>query len=381
MSDQPEALVARSKNVRYLPGVDHLRGLAAVLMVVYHGVQQIGHPQHPFPLAHNPLSALVIEGHTAVALFMVLSGFILTFGADRAAVRYGGFMKNRVLRVVPMYVIVLVIGAYTFPGHYSFSGFLQYFTLQATAPLTSPEFGPFSAVLWTISVEFAFYLVFPFLLRFLQRYGVRYLLGLLLLANVLRALAGASNPATIGLTSYFTIVGRIDQFVLGMLAAWLMRRGVLNLSGVRALAVTLAGLVGITMALWFYNRHGSFLGVARWKAHWPIVEGLAWALVVVGWVSFTEGRRGRVVRWLTLPGVVSYSAYLLHYPIVVAVRDRGWHLVGHGSLNAAALTVVFILPVTFAVATLAYLVIERPFMELRVRYLDSTASISETAPT
>jgi len=372
MNDQPEALVARSKNVRYLPGVDHLRGVAAVLMVVYHGVQQIGHPSNPFPRAHNPLAALVIEGHTAVALFMVLSGFILTYGADQAAVRYGGFMRNRILRVVPMYVIVLVIGAYTFPGHYSFSGFLQYFTLQATAPLTSPEFGPFSAVLWTISVEFAFYLVFPFLLRFLQRYGVRYLLGVLLLANVLRGLAGASNPATIGLTSYFTIVGRIDQFVLGMMGAWLLRRGVLRLSGARALVTTAVGVVSISMALWVYNRHGSFLGAARWKAHWPLVEGLAWALVVVGWVSFTEGRHGRLMRWLTLPGVVSYSAYLLHYPIVIAVRDRGWSLAGHGVGNAIVLVVVCILPVTFAVATLAYLVVERPFMELRVRYLDRT---------
>jgi peptidoglycan/LPS O-acetylase OafA/YrhL len=373
MSDQPEALVARSKNVRYLPGVDHLRGLAVVLMVVYHAIQQIGHPGNPFPKAHNPLSALVIEGHTAVALFMVLSGFILTFGADRSQLRYGGFMKNRLLRVAPMYIVVLLIGAYTFPGQYSFSGFLQYFTLQATAPLTSPEFGPFSAVLWTISVEFAFYLVFPFLLMFLQRYGMRYLLGVLLLANVVRGLAGVSNPATIGLTSYFTIVGRIDQFVVGMLGAWLLRRGYVRWRGGRALGVALAGAVGITLALWAYNQHGSFLAAGRWKAHWPLVEGVAWALVVVGWVAFTEGRTGRMARWLTLPGVVSYSAYLLHYPIVIAVRERGWHLVGHGSVNAAALTIVFILPVTFAVAALAYLVVERPFMELRVRYLVAPA--------
>ncbi|MEI8240316.1 MAG: acyltransferase, partial [Actinomycetota bacterium] len=322
--------------------------------------------------AHNPLSALIIEGHTAVALFMVLSGFILTYGADRSQLRYGPFMKNRVLRVVPMYVMVLLIGVYTYPGQYTFSGFLQFFTLQATAPLTSPQFGPFSAVLWTISVEFAFYLVFPFLLRFLQRYGVRYLLGVLLLANVLRGLAGASNPATISLTSYFTIVGRIDQFVLGMLAAWLLRRGYVHLRGGRALALVAAGMVAICLALWAYNRHGGFFGVGRWKAHWPLVEGLAWAVVVVGWVAFTEGRSGRVVRWLTLPGVVSYSAYLLHMPIVIVVRDRGWHVLGHGSVDAAALTVLVILPLTFAVATLAYLVIERPFMELRVRYLSTS---------
>mgnify|MGYP003380509005 CR=1 FL=1 len=65
MTEQADSLVVRSKNMSYLPGVDHLRGLAAVLMVVYHGVQQIS--DRVFPTVDDPFSALVVEGHTAVA--------------------------------------------------------------------------------------------------------------------------------------------------------------------------------------------------------------------------------------------------------------------------------------------------------------------------
>ena len=158
-----------SKNVGYLAGVDHLRGFAAILMILYHGYQQLGGPQ--FAEASNPFEALLIEGHTAVALFMVLSGFIFTYGALDGSVRYGAFMRNRVLRILPMYLVVVFLGMYTNPGEYSSTTIVRLFTLQGTPPIVEGDLGAFGTLLWTISVEFTFYLVFPFLLRFLQRTG------------------------------------------------------------------------------------------------------------------------------------------------------------------------------------------------------------------
>jgi peptidoglycan/LPS O-acetylase OafA/YrhL len=73
---------------------------------------------------------------------------------------------------------------------------------------------------------------------------------------------------------------------------------------------------------------------------------------------------------------VSYSAYLLHYALVVALIDREpVGFAGSGGANALLNTLVFIVPGTFALATLTYLMVERPFMQLRRRYLrDSTPS-------
>jgi peptidoglycan/LPS O-acetylase OafA/YrhL len=367
MTAHADGVLARSKNVRYLPGVDHLRALAALLIVVYHGVQQIS--GRPFPRASDPASALVFEGHTAVALFMVLSGFILTFGADLSPVRYGAFMRNRVLRVVPMYLVVLLVGMYTFPGQYSIGGVWQYLTLQATPPFDVAQFGAWSALLWTVSIEFQFYLLFPFLLRFLQRYGVRYLLGVLALTNVLRLMSAASNRASIRDLSYFSIVGRLDQFVLGMLGAWLIRRGTVRLTAGRAWMALGSGSAAVLGAIWAFNRNGSFLSNAPWKAPWPLLEGGAWAIFVVAYVVLSERWSGRWIRWVAFPGIVSYSVYLVHFVFVDLVVRRHWHVFDSSRLNAAALTVAVVLPATLAVATLSYLVIERPFMQLRVRYV------------
>ncbi|MCB0980997.1 MAG: acyltransferase [Acidimicrobiaceae bacterium] len=374
MTPHHDLPVARSKNVSYLPGVDHLRGFAAFYIVAYHGGQRLrGTAANPFPTASHPGSAVFIEGHTAVALFMVLSGFILTYGADRREVRYGGFMRNRVLRVVPMYVVVMAIAMFTTVGSgaggVTFGGVLPYFTLLATPPFPFADLGVWSAVLWSVSVEFAFYLVFPFLLRFLQRYGARYLVGVLAMLNLLRLLVAATDAARVRDLSYWTIVGRLDQFVLGMLAAWCLRRGWVELRRRWWATATASALVALALALWWFNRHGSFYAAGRWRAVWPLAEGALWAAVVLGWVAATKGLGHRLARWLTFPGLISYSVYLLHYPVVAAVRGRGWTLVDPPVANALLLTVLVVVPVVAALATLCYLVVERPFMELRVRYL------------
>lgn len=365
-------LVVPSRNVGYLAGVDHLRGLAALLMVAYHSLQQLRMStagQVPFPEVGDPLRAVVVEGHTAVALFMVLSGFILTYGADRRELLARGFLRNRALRVVPMYLVVLAIGVLTHPGEFSFTAVLPYLTLLGTPPLPLADLGAWSAVLWTVSVEFAFYLLFPFLLAMLQRNGVRSLLGIVLTANVLRLLVALDDPVAARDLAYWTIVGRIDQFVIGMIGAWILRRAVVRWSSVQWSMLAAGSTALVLAAMWWFNRNGSFYGAARWRAVWPLVEGLLWVGVVVGYVAATAGRSGRTVRAMALPGVVSYSLYLLHYPVVRAVAERGWAPFGRPWLDAGVLTVAVVAPIAAAIATLCYVAVERPFMERRGVYL------------
>src|SRR5690606_8813510 len=98
LSGQPAVTVAgttgcrrrmRSPNIRYFPAIDHLRAYAAVLIVLYHGLLLLSYQARflaPFGIDHwlppgKLQLAPLAEGHTAVSLFMVLSGFILTYGS------------------------------------------------------------------------------------------------------------------------------------------------------------------------------------------------------------------------------------------------------------------------------------------------------------
>ena len=367
-----------SPNVGYLAGVDHIRGFAAVLMILYHGYQQIENKW--FERGSNPLESLLIEGHTAVAMFMVLSGFIFTFGAMTAAaksgatgageIHYGSFLRNRLLRILPMYVLVVFLAIYTRPEGYTFSGFVQLFTLTATPPISTADLGEFGALTWTISVEFAFYLIFPFLFRFLRRYGPWYLVGLIVAMNLLRLLSAGLEPEKARDISYWTIVGRLDQFLVGMIIGWLLVRRPPVLTKISASAAVVVSLVVVIVVVDLFNRAGGWPELTRWKAVWPLVEGLMWAGFIGAWMIASRLLPRSLAIALALPGIVSYSAYLLHYAIVVLIRDH-WKLeiAGDDRMNALLNTLIIVIPATFALAMLTYHLIEKPFMQMRRRYL------------
>jgi peptidoglycan/LPS O-acetylase OafA/YrhL len=103
----------KSSNIRYIPTVDHLRAFAATLVVFYHGMQLFGSflrtngesfDRH-WTFSKNPLVALVAEGHSAVALFLVLSGFIFTYGAAVRDISYWQFLANRMWRIAPSFFL------------------------------------------------------------------------------------------------------------------------------------------------------------------------------------------------------------------------------------------------------------------------------------
>ncbi|MEQ8955744.1 MAG: acyltransferase family protein, partial [Gammaproteobacteria bacterium] len=168
----------KSINFGYIPALDHLRGFAALLVLFFHGVHFISHkiaygtPYDPanWPTAQNPFSSLAIEGHTAVSLFFVLSGFVFTVGSFEKKLNFVGFYRNRFLRTYPLFLFFLFLGIAFTPGAFSASGLLQSIFFLANSE-TAINGGAFTFVFWSIAVEWHFYLVFPLLLFMLQRKG------------------------------------------------------------------------------------------------------------------------------------------------------------------------------------------------------------------
>ncbi|MEZ5420751.1 MAG: acyltransferase [Vicinamibacterales bacterium] len=302
----------RSPNIRYLPEVDHLRAVAALWIVAYHGQQLIGSvlglgrgfSADDWTFTWNPLTALLYEGHTAVALFMVLSGFIFTYGAFGKHLDYRAFVTNRVLRIYPLFVVVLMAGVAFYPQQFDPGRLLtSLFLFANVAPL---DLGPMSGMFWAISVECQFYLLFPFLLAYLSRAPARHAVSLVALALALRGL-GLLLGVNVRDLSYFHLLGRIDQFVAGMIGAMLLRR--LEAARLAAWYPVLAGIAA-TAVLFGFHRLGGWPSTAGWKIAWPLVEGVTWAAVIVAYVgrrrplagtAVAPARRDRPDRFLDLP--------------------------------------------------------------------------------
>lgn len=365
-----------SLNRRYIPEIDQLRAFAATLVLLYHGLQLIGarlvhrddfdiakHWIHP----SDPLLAFIEEGHSGVGMFIVLSGFILSLGAVGNRVHYKPFLMARILRIYPMLVVCLLIGVQLTSG-YLVRMLTSLLPITARGGIDSS----FTTMFWAVAIEFQCYLVFPFLIAFSNQRGSKFLLQLVAAAFVLRTLAVLADGASPREISYWTVIGRIDQFCIGMVAARLYVHR--NLAALRPIWFPAAAGLAVLMLVSF-NRAGGWPSVAAWKLAWPTIEGAMWACVIVTYIPFGQ-RLPRWLGWLAAKvGEVSYSTYLLHIPVLAAVNRNYWYLrlTGDGYYDAVLTTLLVAFPALVAIGLLTYYTIERPFMQRRSRYITDEA--------
>lgn len=370
----PEADM-KSQNVSYIPAVDHLRGIAALLVVFYHGTQLIGHqllgqPNIPLQRWHvtdNPFLSVILEGHTAVALFFVLSGFIFAFGNRDRRLQWVPFIRNRFLRIAPLMIALLMLGAAAFPDRFSLAGFTQHLMLSSNAKGAS-NFGPLTSMFWTISVEFQFYLIFPFLLYFAQKRGAAYLRQMIVLVVALKIVAGLTGGNIRDMT-YWSLAGRLDQFFFGMLLGLSYRPGVVRLAIGRTVLLAISATVVMATLYFFHAKLGGWASETWLKLFWPTVEAACWALFVFAWLEWARGMNESISRLLCGLGAVSYSVYLLHFAVIDIILRKKLFIECDSVLQTAFATVaVYVVPATVGLSALTFRLIEEPFLELRVRY-------------
>ena len=165
-------------NKIYLPGLNGISAIAALAVVASH----INHRSIGFGLPAMPLLDLAGYG---VTMFFVLSGFLITFLLLKEkkmtnTINYKFFFIRRALRIWPLYFLYLLILILIF-GVDSFRGTLVYyvFFMPNFVNLVVAEYGvvPVSKVLsekighyWSLGVEEQFYIFWPLVIKFFNRY-------------------------------------------------------------------------------------------------------------------------------------------------------------------------------------------------------------------
>jgi len=364
----------QSKNIGYIEKLDHIRFLAAFAVIEFHSdiwMRSIGAPREPLPLP------LFHQGYVGVALFMVISGFILTAITYDKQIETWRFYLNRILRIYPLLIFVVTLGYFVTPDPREASTGVDY--LLALLPISNLyrlHYGAYGGVLFSVAIELQFYLLFPALAYFLRRYGIRHyvevIMALIALRGVVFALQG-----TVHHLAYFSIFGALDIFLIGALA-WIVyiKTPMRRYSGWTVLAV----FVGINIVIWAAHAHRSFFhfdfdgvtsdGTSRsalWIV-WPTLEGLMFAALVL--VYLRSGFSMPFAGVFAYLGKISYSLYVWHTIIFLGLVRS--HL---NFLPAFEMGLFVVLPLAVLISHFSYRLIERPFLEMRVRYV---APASET---
>jgi peptidoglycan/LPS O-acetylase OafA/YrhL len=357
----------------YLSRLDHLRFLAASLVVLFH----FFHFTHGDLKSGNPLVSLVDEGHTGIALFMVISGFIFTVIAGDKDIHYAGFIRNRIIRIYPLLIVAACLQLFvsTYNDHRNY-GFMQ--LLGWLIPFRSETIGlsPYFQQMWTIWVELQFYLLFPFLILFARRYGSRYLWGVLGLMFVLRALVFAAS-GEVRYISYETLFGRLDQFVVGMLLGrmWVAKNKTQTAQNLQFMWLLPATLLVLAVLHLFSLKVGfAELKSPVWVV-WPLLEGAVWGSFV--WVYLRvrwpgpELLKGSIDKGLAALGAVSFSTYVFHNLVLAAYNKHAGivQFTGVERFDSIMTGLVVVLPLVMLMSALSYHLIEKPFLSMRKAYL------------
>jgi peptidoglycan/LPS O-acetylase OafA/YrhL len=353
-----------SSNLKYYPRLDHLRFLAALMVLFWHLTVFVKTPFINTP-SFWPFS-FAQEGHTGVALFMTLSGFIFWFLCKEKQIDYKKFIFNRILRIAPLFLFWILIYFYVTDIDptklfVSIFGLLNKNVIPGNA--------------WTIVVEFQFYLIFPFLLFFSRRFGIRYLLYLMVLSLFIRFSVWIMND-TVQYLAYSTIFGRIDQFCFGMFFCEISFRYKSIFSSKILFCLVLIAWVAI---FHYFDLSGGFFDKSNVFPHtlstsfkwifWPFLEGFFYGTIIACYLNVIFILPKLLDISLAWLGSLSYSLYL-NQNFSIQVVSKVYKTLGIDiqSVNEILLFGVLVFLLLLLFSTLTYYLIEKPFLLLRKNY-------------
>lgn len=312
-----------SDRADYIQEFDGVRAISILLVLAAHLL-----PLGPKILALNELAALL-----GMSLFFGLSGFLITTFLYRSPDRIGAFFLRRSARILPLLWLYALIVAVLVHGQWDSFFAVVFFTLNYSDPLLLPGLSH----LWSICVEFHFYLFIGLTVWIFGRRGLWIIPIAMLAILALRIDAGAEK-------SIRTLL-RVDEIFAGGVVALLWQ----NKHHARAAAI----LQGIGKGFWLWI---ALLLASCYDATGPLmylrpVFGLC---VLAAVLQHQEGPIRRFLRWGSLAYIarISYALYIWH-PLFrlgwLGERDSTAFFYGVQRPIAIALSFLFAHTTTFTI--------------------------------
>lgn len=350
------------------PGLDLLRALAIIVVVIYHA----GIMGFPMPgRVHR-------WGWIGVDLFFVLSGYLiggqlLAPLARKEQINLKRFFARRALRIMPAYFVILAIYIFL-PTWREYPEMYPWWKFLLSVQNIGLHGGTAFSHAWSLAVEDQFYLTLPFILLLVNRRPRAAIIlpcAIFVIGILLRTFLAYHFPAQISgvvfrdyqAWIYYPTWTRLDPLVFGVVLAAIEKfrpewwRRLMD----TAIWLWLPALALVVFALWLGE--GEYLEFSTVIWQFPLLAFAFAGLLICAQSDRLPLRRVRI------PGAafiasIAYSAYLVQKLVIHAVSE---FCRAHDVDLTSAPALVGVELCVYAVATALFLLVERPFLQLRHR--------------
>jgi peptidoglycan/LPS O-acetylase OafA/YrhL len=349
------------------PGLDLLRALAIVIVVIYHA----GIMGFPIPGRVHRF------GWIGVDLFFVLSGYLiggqlLAPVARGQGIRFGRFFARRALRILPAYLVVLAIYA-LLPSWREYPEMFPVWKFLLSVQNIGLRGGTAFSHAWSLAVEDQFYFLLPLLLLLILRWrraAIIFPCAIVIVGLALRWFLAFRNLSETGVNFrafqtwiYYATWTRLDPLVLGVALAavekfrphWWQR--LMNLVP----WLWLPGLALIVYALYLGETDTITVAMCIWQ--FPLIA-LGMAALLICAVSPRLPFRRVKIPGAAFIASIAYSAYLIQKLVINFVAQ---FCAAHNIAPTSVAALVGVEICVYGVATTLFLAVERPFLKLRHR--------------
>ena len=383
----PASFSHAAKFPKRIDELDGLRGILALWVALSHIFCWCGYSQWPFALPHLLNSTAQKSwvqfsfAAAAVDTFIILSGFAISYMLHSRPQTYGQFMTGRFFRIYPVYLVCLLSGFLTFHAIPSIIDSVswhdnEYFNLYMRPVLASelahpathlvshltllfgliPDKllpgGAFSLVppAWSITLEWQYYLLAPFLAWFARRPAGLIVLGIISCGEHVYShfWSAAFLPERLPLF----LIGIGSYHLYASSDRWKHSRYRLQILAAALAAVLIVDWHSLALFIWICV----FSGVLADEGN-P-AERLLFPI-----------RRFLLKRPLQFVGAISYPLYLVHWPVIVG--SMAFLVIwqpGISSGGALGIMLAVTLPAILTVAWLLHILVEKPLMQFGKRF-------------
>ena len=346
-------------NVNYRPEIDGLRAIAVISVILYHA---------KITVSGNLLFA---GGYVGVDVFFVISGYLISRiilnENNNNSFSLSNFYERRARRILPMLLFIIFIFSFFAWNSLQPLSFVEYAQSSISSIFfgsnfffynVTSEYAAENSLLkpllhtWSLSVEEQFYIVYSILLISLLKNSKKYAyIGIVLItiASLVYAEFHLSiNPSL----NFFNPISRFWEFLIGF---FLAHREFLDKNRKISIYERFLPEIGMTFIL---------VSVLVLMDDLTPHPGIYTILPVLGtaFIIYSNNPSSFIIkiistRALVFTGLISYSAYLWHYPIFAFFRLRN---------DPNIYEIIFLITITFFLSFLTYKFVEKPFRNKKI---------------